>query len=59
MPLYRRLPKRGFTNARFRTDYTVVNVSALGVFDDGATSLGLSRNCEAWEPSIPVASNSL
>lgn len=37
MPLYRRLPKRGFTNARFRTDYTVVNVSALGVFDDGAT----------------------
>lgn len=37
MPLYRRVPKRGFTNARFRTDYTVLNVSKLDVFDDGAT----------------------
>ncbi|MEZ5979826.1 MAG: 50S ribosomal protein L15 [Planctomycetota bacterium] len=37
MPIYRRVPKRGFTNARFRTDYTVINVSALDVFDDGAT----------------------
>ncbi len=37
MPLYRRVPKRGFTNARFRTDYTVINVSALEVFEAGAT----------------------
>ena len=37
MPIYRRLPKRGFTNARFRTDYTVVNVGALGVFENGTT----------------------
>jgi large subunit ribosomal protein L15 len=37
MPIYRRLPKRGFTNARFRTDYTVINVSALDAFDDGTT----------------------
>jgi len=37
MPLYRRVPKRGFTNARFRTDYTVVNVELLEGFDDGAT----------------------
>ncbi len=37
MPLYRRVPKRGFTNARFRTDYTVLNVSKLESFDDGAT----------------------
>lgn len=36
-PMYRRLPKRGFTNARFRTDYTVVNVSELDRFDDNAT----------------------
>ena len=36
MPLYRRVPKRGFTNARFRTDYTIVNVGRLDVFDDGA-----------------------
>ncbi len=37
MPLYRRVPKRGFTNARFRTDYTVLNVDLLEVFDAGTT----------------------
>jgi large subunit ribosomal protein L15 len=37
MPLYRRVPKRGFTNARFRTDYTVLNVDLLESFDSGAT----------------------
>ena len=37
MPLYRRVPKRGFTNARFRTEYTVINVDRLDAFDDGAT----------------------
>jgi large subunit ribosomal protein L15 len=36
MPLYRRVPKRGFTNARFRVDYTVINVDRLEGFDDGA-----------------------
>jgi len=35
MPIYRRVPKRGFTNARFRTDYTVVNVRQLEVFGSG------------------------
>jgi large subunit ribosomal protein L15 len=29
MPLYRRLPKRGFTNAPFRVTYDIVNVGAL------------------------------
>ncbi|MBI5431363.1 MAG: 50S ribosomal protein L15 [Planctomycetes bacterium] len=37
MPIYRRVPKRGFTNARFRTEYTVVNVDKLDAFDDGTT----------------------
>ena len=37
MPIYRRVPKRGFTNARFRTDYTIINVHDLNVFEDGAT----------------------
>jgi large subunit ribosomal protein L15 len=37
MPLYRRVPKRGFTNARFRTDYTVINVELLEGFDAGST----------------------
>lgn len=37
MPLYRRLPKRGFTNARAHKDIVAINVSALEVFDNGAT----------------------
>lgn len=37
MPLYRRVPKRGFTNARFRTDYTIINVGELNGFDAGST----------------------
>ena len=35
MPLYRRVPKRGFTNI-FGTDYAAVNVERLEVFEDGA-----------------------
>jgi large subunit ribosomal protein L15 len=35
MPLYRRVPQRGFTNARFRTDYTIINVDALEAFENG------------------------
>jgi large subunit ribosomal protein L15 len=37
MPLYRRLPKRGFNNKNFEKVYTVVNVSDLDVFAVGAT----------------------
>lgn len=36
MPLQRRLPKRGFTNA-FRKEYCVVNVSDLNRFEANAT----------------------
>ena len=35
MPLYRRLPKRGFHNI-FRTEYAVVNLDALAAFEAGA-----------------------
>ena len=35
LPLYRKLPKRGFTN-RFAVNYAIVNVSALNKFEDGA-----------------------
>ena len=35
LPLYRKLPKRGFTN-RFATNYAIVNVSDLNVFENGA-----------------------
>jgi large subunit ribosomal protein L15 len=34
MPLYRRLPKRGFTNI-FAKEYAVINVDRLNVFEDG------------------------
>ena len=34
-PLYRRIPKRGFSNARFKTSYATVNIEALNVFEDG------------------------
>jgi large subunit ribosomal protein L15 len=35
MPLIRRIPKRGFNNARFATVYLPVNVSSLNDFADG------------------------
>jgi len=35
MPLQRRIPKRGFNNI-FRTEYAVVNVQDLNVFENGA-----------------------
>lgn len=35
LPLYRRLPKRGFSNAKFKIKYAVINVSDLNVFEDG------------------------
>ena len=34
-PLYRRLPKRGFNNARFRTEFATINLSDLNKFNDG------------------------
>jgi large subunit ribosomal protein L15 len=37
MPLIRRLPKRGFNNAAFKTIYATVNVGDLNGFEDGAT----------------------
>lgn len=36
MPLYRRLPKRGFNNKRFALLYVEVNVCDLERFEDGA-----------------------
>lgn len=36
MPLIRRIPKRGFNNARFTTRYIPVNIVALNAFADGA-----------------------
>jgi len=40
MPLYRKIPKRGFNNARFREEYFVLNVAAL---NDFAENIELTR----------------
>lgn len=36
IPLYRKLPKRGFNN-RFAKEYAIVNLNALNSFNDGDT----------------------
>ena len=35
LPLYRRLPKRGFSNSDFKIRYATINVSDLNKFEDG------------------------
>ena len=35
MPLHRRIPKRGFTNHRFKKVYAIVNLERLELFDAG------------------------
>jgi large subunit ribosomal protein L15 len=37
MPLIRRIPKRGFNNDAFRTQFAIVNLESLNSFDNGAT----------------------
>ena len=51
LPLFRRLPKRGFSNARFKTEYATINLSDLNRFEDGAVvtpellkEMGLVKN---------------
>ena len=34
-PLYRRIPKRGFNNKRFRIEFATINLSDLNKFNDG------------------------
>ena len=50
-PLFRRLPKRGFSNARFKKVYAVINLDDLNKFEDGAEvtpeilkNMGLVKN---------------
>ncbi len=46
MPLFRRLPKRGFSNYDFANRYEIVNVSQLERFEDGA-EIGVEQLSEA------------
>lgn len=55
MPMTRRLPKIGFNNKRFAHEYTIVNVDAFNIFEDGATvgideliECGLVKKVEAY-----------
>ena len=36
MPIIRRVPKRGFNNGAFRTDFAIVNLERLEIFDAGS-----------------------
>ena len=46
MPLYRRIPKRGFSNVKFERRYEIVNVSQLERFDED-TEVGLEQLSKA------------
>src|SRR6056297_1424957 len=46
MPLFRRVPKRGFSNVNFARKYEIINISQLERFDDGE-SVGLQKLSEA------------
>lgn len=34
-PLYRRIPKRGFNNSKFRIEFAIINLDDLNKFNDG------------------------
>jgi large subunit ribosomal protein L15 len=46
MPLFRRLPKRGFSNYKFANRYETVNISQLERFDDN-TDVGIEQLSDA------------
>lgn len=46
MPLFRRLPKRGFSNYKFVTRYQIVNISQLERFDEGV-AVGVEQLSDA------------
>ncbi len=52
MPIYRRVPKRGFTNARFRTEYTIINIGRLSEFFDAGTTIDLDGILEGGLVSL-------
>jgi large subunit ribosomal protein L15 len=42
MPLYRKLPHRGFNNKNFRTNYAVVNLGDLARLDAGVSDVNVA-----------------
>ncbi len=47
MPLYRKLPHRGFNNYNFRTTYAVVNVGDLAKLDASVTEVNIDALVQA------------
>ena len=43
MPLYRKLPHRGFNNYEFRVEYPIVNVGDLLRLDESITTVGVEQ----------------
>jgi large subunit ribosomal protein L15 len=43
MPLYRKLPHRGFNNHNFRVEYPIVNVGDLARLDASVTTVGVAE----------------
>ena len=55
MPLFRRLPKRGFSNARHQPDMAVVNLGELKAFDAGSTVSPAELFAKGLVPSLDCA----
>lgn len=56
MPLFRRVPKRGFSNAPFRKEFVVVNLKAIDArFADGAQVTPAALAAHGLIPSASVA----
>lgn len=53
MPLIRRIPKRGFNNARHAVNYAPVNLESLNQFNDG-TKVDLEAMRQAGLANGPV-----
>ena len=58
MPLYRRLPKRGFNNKRFAPAYITINVKDLEVFDNG-TKVDAKAIAEKGIISVPKVNDGI
>lgn len=55
MPIFRRMPKRGFNNFNFRTEYEVVNVAALDERFENGAQVDAAALCAARLVSGPDA----
>ena len=47
MPLYRKLPHRGFNHARFRTEYAIINVGDFARLDASVTEVNAAILAQA------------